>query len=166
MALQLKRFPEFGVELHIRRGVSTSEELLQYFRSLGPADALRWIYYYDETADTSGVKLGHIPELKRIIAAKQEELFGDRPPPSAVVDGSGVNRPFFDFWISFAATGDRHPTPPLVFPTLRQACERLGLPDAAREALERAVAAPHDDDRRDAAERNPAAQPTDSPAGR
>jgi hypothetical protein len=144
MALQLKRFPEFGVELHIRRGVSTSEELLQYFRALGPADALRWIYYYDETADTSGIKLGHIPELKRVIATKQEELFGDRPPPSAIVYGSGGNRSFFDFWISFAATGERHPTPPLVFPTLKHACEELGLPDAACEALERAAAAPQD----------------------
>lgn len=155
MALQLKRFPEFGVELHIRSGSFTSDDLIKYFRSLGPADALRWIYYYDETADTSGIKLGHIPELKRIIAAKQSELFGDKPPRSAVVYGSQRNRAFFDFWISFTASGERRlATAPLVFPTLRAACERLSLPDAARDALECAVAAPQDESARRAAEQS------------
>lgn len=140
MPLQLKRFPEFGVELHIRSGAFGSEDLLRYFRALGPADALRWIYYYDETTDTSGIKLGHIPELKRVITAKQQELFGDSPPASVVVYGSSENRRFFDFWLGFAATGPQHPAAPLLFPTLQAACEGLGLPDEALAALERAVA--------------------------
>jgi len=159
MVLELKRFPEFGVELHIRRGAFTAEDLIRYFRSLGPADALRWIFYYDETASTSGLDLGHLPELKRTVAAKKTELFGDQPPVSAVVCGQGVNRQFFDFWISFLASFEPQTTAPLLFSTLRAACEGLGLPDGACEALEGAVAASRDEGGRHAAGRDAAAPP-------
>jgi hypothetical protein len=160
MALELKRFPEFGVELHIKRGAFTSEDIIRYFRSLGPADALRWIYYYDTTAETSGLDLGHIPELRRTVMAKRKELFGDRPPPApAVVCGPGGNREFFEFWARLVASGEPPAPAPLIFPTLRAACEGLGLPDAACEALERAVAAPQGDDERRPAEPNAAPPP-------
>lgn len=163
MALELKRFPEFGVELHIKRGAFTSEDIIRYFRSLGPADALRWIYYYDKTAGTSDLDLGHIPELKRTVMAKRKELFGDRPPPApAVVCSPGPNREFFEFWTRLVASvepGEPTAPAPLLFPTIRAACEGLGLPDAACEALERAVAAPQGDRERHAAEPTAAPPP-------
>lgn len=140
MGLRLRRFPEYGVALHIRSGAFNGEELLRYFRSLGPADALRWIYYYDETADASGVMLGHIPELKHTINAKLEELFGDRPPASIVVNRGAANQSYVDFWAGFT-TRDQYPAAPLQFSTLKAACEELGLSDAACEALEDAVSA-------------------------
>jgi hypothetical protein len=160
MALELKRFPEFGVELHIKRGAFTGEDIIRYFRSLGPADALRWIYYCEKTAETSGLDLGHIPELKRTVMAKRKELFGDRPPPaSAVVCGPGANREFFEFWTKLLASVEPPAPALLLFPTLRAACEGLGLPDAAYEALERAVAAPQGDGGRHAAGPNAAPPP-------
>jgi hypothetical protein len=160
MALELKRFPEFGVELHIRRGAFNSEDLIRYFQSLGPADALRcWIFYYDATAETAGLDLGHIPALKRIITAKKTELFGDRPPMAAIVYGPGVNREFFEFWTRLLTAGEQPSAAPKLFPTLRAACEGLKLPDAACEALERAVAAPQGDRGRHAAGPNAAPPP-------
>jgi hypothetical protein len=156
MALQLKRFPEFGVEIHIRSGVFTSEDLIRYYRSLGPADALRWIIYYDETAETSGLDLGRLPELKRTVAAKRKELFGDSQPVGAIVCDPGVNKEFFDFWTTFLVSGEPLIPTPLLRPTIRAACEGLELPEAACEALERAVAAPQGDGERPAERRNAA----------
>jgi hypothetical protein len=144
MTLQLKRFPEFGVELHIRRGVFTGEDLIRHYRSLGPADALRWIYYFDETVETSGIKVADIPELKRTIAAKRKELFGDSPPSSALVCGPSA-KDFLEFWISLLAVGETPVPLPVLFPSIRAACEELGLPDAACAVLERALAAPPDE---------------------
>ena len=152
MVFKLKRFPELGVELHIKSGAFSSEDVIQYFRSLGPADAVRWIYYCDKTAETSALDLGHMPELKRTVTAKRKELFGDRPPPApAIVCGPGDNREFFEFWSRLLTSGEPPAPAPLLFPTLKAACEGLGLPDAACEALERAVAAPQGDGGRHAA---------------
>jgi hypothetical protein len=156
MALQLKRFPEFGVELHIRSGVFTTEDLIRYFQSLGPADALRWIIYYDETAETSGLDLGRIPELKRTVSAKRKELFGDRQPVGAIVCDPGTNKEFFDFWTTFLVSGEPLIPTPLLCPTIEAACEGLGLPEAACEALECAVATPQGDGERPADGRNAA----------
>jgi hypothetical protein len=141
MGISVVRFPEFGVALHIHSGPYSGEDLVRHYQSLGAADALRWIHYYDATAATWAVDLAVIPELKRVIAVKRGEIFGDESPASVVVygEGAGANEAFFSFWRSYAEADEPHVTPPLVFPTLAAACEGLSLPEAARAALEAAV---------------------------
>jgi hypothetical protein len=81
------------------------------------------------------------------------------------VCGPGANREFFDFWRKLLAAGEPHPPVPLVFPTIQAACERLGLSDAAREALERAITTSLGDGARHAGGRNAAEGPPGRSAG-
>jgi hypothetical protein len=40
MGIRVRRFPEYGVELHIRSGELNTQDQIRYFQSLGSEDTL------------------------------------------------------------------------------------------------------------------------------
>lgn len=139
MGVLLKRFPEFGVTLAIYSGAITAEVLVRQAEALTPADAGLWINYLDPTADMSGVDLAHIPAIKRALAAKLREIQGDEVAVSVLVSASPLNEPFVRFWSSYVGLDGHYPAESVVFPSIEAACAWLDLPEAACEALLRAV---------------------------
>jgi hypothetical protein len=140
MGVRVKRLPENDLTLFIVSGPHTSEEALRLFEGLDTRAATRWLTYFDPTVDMSGVDVASFPRLKRAIAAKQKELFGDRPMVRAIVCSTWDAEQFFrKFWSSYVKAGDGPPAPPALFEDLEAAFEWLALPMAARGAIAEAI---------------------------
>lgn len=135
MPTRKTHFPEYGLSLFVLVGKHTVEEAIGLFQGLGSSDASRWITYCDPSVDMPEQSVCRFPEVKRTIAAKRKEIFGDRPQAWAVVATSRVNQDFFNFWRSFAEASEQPEAAPRLFSTLDAACEWLGLPETARQAV-------------------------------
>lgn len=142
MAIRKQRFPEYDLSLCVVSGMHTAEEAIDFFQGLDGSDATRWLTYYEPDVDMSQFEVAGIPELKRMIAAKEREIFGDKPQPWVVVSRSEGNEAFFKFWRSFAEAGEQRVSGRRLFPTLEAACEWLGLPEAGRKAVVEAAHVP------------------------
>lgn len=139
MGIRLKRLPEHDINLELCSGTITAEEALRYWQELTPADARVWLTYFYPSADLSGWDVASLPKLKRLVAAQQKVVFGDKQVTPAVVCRSSLSEAFLDFWTAYAASGDMHPSKPMVFSSLEEACDGLGLSDAARAAVEQEI---------------------------
>jgi hypothetical protein len=140
--IRVERLPDYDVVLHLYSGAMAGGEVISHFRRLGASDAGRWIHYVEPNADMSCLDVACLPELKRAIADKKHELFGDEPSTSAIVYGSRTNERFFTFWRSYAGYGEPHPRLPVLFTSLEAACEWLRLPRAGRQAVLSAAGVP------------------------
>ncbi len=78
----------------------------RYFRELDGADPAHWLSYFDRSVDFSRFDLATAPKLNRTIAAKQKEIFGNKPVLRAIIYGSTSGDQFFNFWRSYCAGGD------------------------------------------------------------
>ena len=139
MGILAKRFPEYDVILQVFRGPITREDWMLYYAGFTAADTDRFITYADKSADFSGMDLASGPELKRVVAAKLREVYGDKPVVSILVPGSEAQLPYLKFWRGFEATGEQHPAASAVVPDFEQACDLLGLPEDAWKTLAAAV---------------------------
>ena len=139
MGIQAKRFAEYDVILQIFRGAITRETWMAYYADFSATDADRFITYIDPLADLSGLDIASGPELKRVVAARLREVYGDKPVASILVPGSEAQEAYLHFWRDFEAAGEAHPAASVVVPDLQKACELLGLPGDAWKKLAEAV---------------------------
>lgn len=141
MAIQTRRFPEYDVNLYVMRGTLTGEETIRFYEGLrAPEDAVSWITYFDPGLDLTSLDVASLPKIKRTIAMKQKALFVGEPAPRALVCSSAAHEEFFyEFWSGYVAKGDVRPVKPAIVSSLEVAYDRLGLPDAARAAIRRAI---------------------------
>jgi len=135
MPILAKRFPEYGVVLQVFRDVITREAWMAYYAGFTAAETDRFLSYLDPSADFSNIDLASGSELKRVVAAKLREVFGDRPVISILVPGSEMQAPYAKFWCRFERIGERHPAKSVVVPDLEAAFDQLGLANDARETL-------------------------------
>jgi hypothetical protein len=132
------RFPEFRVNVSVYSGPIARAELIEHYGSLDAEDAAsadRWISYFDPTADLSQLDVAAIGELRRLTAAKLNEVYGDRTLTVAIVCKSPVNHPILSTWRSYLAADRNHPSDLSLFSSLKDACNWLDLPGSACFAL-------------------------------
>lgn len=142
MAIRIQRFPEYDLNLHVISRPHSGEEAIRFFEGLGaPQDATRWLTYFDPSVDMSGVDVASLPRLKRCIAEKQRELFGETaPPPRVLVCSTSAHEEFFArFWSGYVLKGEIHPVKPAIVCGLQAAYDRFGLAPGARAAIGCAV---------------------------
>lgn len=139
MGIQAKRFPEYDVILQIFRGEITPDVWLAYYADFSATEKDRFVTYIDKLADLSGLDIASGPELKRVVAARLRQVYGDKPVVSILVPGSEAQEAYLQFWRGFEAAGEPHPAASVVVPDLEKACELLGLPDDAWKKLAEAV---------------------------
>jgi hypothetical protein len=139
MGIRAKRLPEYGVTVVIWSGRLTLEELRRHFGALDAACTDRWINYWDPSVDLSGLDVARIPEVKRLLAGKLKELYGDKRAISAVVCDPALQDPFPGFWPSYASADHAYPAEVAAFPSLEAACAWLNLSDDGRRAVIDAV---------------------------
>lgn len=142
MGFELRRFPEHDLTLRIVSGPTTVEDVIRFYEELDASHGTRWLTYIDpgvvaEMGDI--VPVARIPEIREVIAAKLEKLFGDKPVTGAVVSASTVLDDALHFWRTYSDAGEAHPIHPALFSTLDEAYNWLGLPDPARAEVTRAV---------------------------
>jgi hypothetical protein len=142
MAIRSKRFPEYDLSLYVVSGPHSGEDAIRFVEGLGPADAMRWLTYFDPTVDLDDHDVASLPRLKRTIAAKLKELFGDEPRPRVIVCSSRAHEEFFlRFWKDYLIKGEVQPAKPIIRGSLVAAYDWLALPEAAREAVSREIEA-------------------------
>jgi hypothetical protein len=139
MGILAKRFPEYGVTLQIFRGAITREAWVEYYASFAATASDRFVTYICPSADLSNMDLAFGPELKRLVAAKLREVFGDQPVISILVRSSNEQEPYLEFWRGFERVGDKHPAESVIVTDFKKACALLGLPDDAWRRLAAAV---------------------------
>jgi hypothetical protein len=139
MGILAKRFPEYGVILQIFRGMITRERWMEYYAGFTATAADRFVTYVCPSADLSKMDLASGPELKRVVAAKLREVYGDGPVVSILVRASDEQEPYLKFWAGFERAGEKHPAESVIVSDFKQACDLLGLPDDAWKRLAAAV---------------------------
>lgn len=140
MPCKLKRYPEYGVTFFLFSGALGEDELARVIETLDRRDCSHWLSYCAPTVTLEAISVGVIPELKRRIAEKQAEIFGELRLPNAIVHTSKGGEAFSQFWRHYTLAGRVHPLTPAVLPNLKAACEWLGLPGDARARFEEEVA--------------------------
>jgi hypothetical protein len=127
-------FPEHDLMAHLVWGQHTSQEIIESLQALDASCATRWLVYLDATADMSKVDIAHIPAVRRVKIEKRKELFGDNPKRFAIACGSKESWEYFSrFWGEYSDGGEHY------FRTLGEAYDWLGLSEAARAAVARAI---------------------------
>jgi hypothetical protein len=139
MGVRLKLLSEYGVTMCVFSGVVTPEDADEFNNRVTPADAGIVINYFEPTADLTKILAADVPELRRRVANRLRELYGDKPPIVAWVCAPGLNKPLADFWCRYVQVSGDHPTSPALFPSLKAACDWLDLPERVHEALMEAV---------------------------
>lgn len=139
MGINITRHPEYGVTLLTFSGKLGIGDFVELCDKLDQRDRGRWLSYCDSTLDTTGIDVAHIPELKRVVALKQSEIFPERPPPNAIVYSSAAGEAFTRFWQKYTLAGNFHPMTPTVFSDFNAACNWLGLPQGACRKFEAEV---------------------------
>jgi TetR/AcrR family transcriptional repressor of nem operon len=137
MAANLKRFPEFNLEIGVFSGAVADDELLKCFSKLD--QKAHWLGVFTKNADVSGVDIACFPALKRAVTPDASEPAGARPKLSALVNLSESSELFVRFWAHYATAGDRPGRKRQVFSTLEAARQWLGLPAAAAGKIVAAV---------------------------
>lgn len=132
--------PEHDLTLHLVHGTHTCAEAIQFFRSLDANCATRWLSYFDPTVDMSQIDIASVPEIKHVVAQKQEELFGEHAKAYAIVCGSESSEQyFFGFWQRYFVGPGVQSESTRCFRSLDEAYAWLGLSDAGRAAVARAI---------------------------
>jgi hypothetical protein len=140
MGILAKRFPEYDLILQIFRDAITREVWMAYYDGFSATSADRFITYLDPSADMSVLDIASGPELKRVVAAKLREVYGDNASVvSILVPGSKEQELYAQFWCAFEGAGDKHPAVSVCAPDLKAACALLGLPQEAWKSLAAAV---------------------------
>jgi len=140
MGIRVRRFPEHHVDLHVFSGVVTTEDARRHIERLDAND--RWLCYFDPTADLSGVDLAHLPELRRLMAVKEQRRGADRILPTVIVNASESADHDLRFWRSYASAEGENPHDTIMCSSLEAACDWLGLPPAAHDALAAEIGEP------------------------
>jgi hypothetical protein len=142
MTIRHRHFPELGVTINVFQGALTLDEMLAF---VGRLDRVAWrrsINYLDPSLDLSGVKVPDFPVIKRALADKLTEIHGETHLHYALVSAAPAHEFFLHFWPEYVGREVRYPVEVEAVPTLKAACERLGLPGETYEALSQAVSAP------------------------
>jgi hypothetical protein len=134
MGVRLKRFPEYGVLVAVFTGLVTREDLYEHLSSLREGEPLRFLGYFDPTADMTALSVEEIAGFKAASAAKLGEIKVEHAL-AALVCPPGPNAHFVDFWCRYVQLDGDRPTTPALFSGMKSACAWLGLPDRAREVL-------------------------------
>ena len=141
MGIVVKQFPEYDLTLDMWRGTVTAEDMIEHFEGLTQAEAQRRLSFIDPAVNLYDLDLAAIPALKRSAARVLDQLYAGRPLTSAVVCGPGENRPVMEFWHRYVwgeREAGRHP---VMVSSLEDACDWLGLPQAARQKVIEALGA-------------------------
>lgn len=88
----------------------------------------------------SRLDVASTPDLKRAILARLNEIYRDRLVQIALVCCPGGNQPVIDFWRRYIEAGCAPTISLNMVPTLKAACDWLGMSKAARKALAEALA--------------------------
>jgi hypothetical protein len=136
MSIRSRYFPEYRLDLHVFSGCLNAEEMIRHKNGLDVT--VRWLCYFDPTADLSGFDLAHMPELRRSVSAKEQRRAGRLP--TVIVNASEPSESFLRFWRSYSAAAPEGAHRSVLFHSLEEACRYLDLPPAAHEALAAEVA--------------------------
>ena len=152
MAYRRCDLAEHDLTLHLVSGKHTSAEGIRFFQSLDSSCATRWLSYFDPTVDLAPIAVASAPEIRRVIAEKRRELFGDHAKPYAIVCASEMSAQYFcDFWWKYFVGAEAQAENMRCFRTLEEAYDWFELPQASRAAVARAIedweTAPATDDR-------------------
>lgn len=142
MGIQLIRLSESDVNVAVFSGAITREVLLGFYNSLGREvvdNGARWLSYFDPTADLTELDLATFTEMRRVIAARLRELYGETALTSGVVCDSPANLPVLKVWNGYVGDHWRDPDAPVMYSSLRAACDAFGLSDQARAELGAAI---------------------------
>jgi hypothetical protein len=142
MDIWFKHFPEFGVTLNVFGGRLTRETMMQFVDRLEPIAWKRWVNYLQPTLDLSDLTAEDFRDIKRALAEKLGELHGDVHLYSVMASDEPSNEAFLRFWPGYIDYDLQYQVKSASVPTLKAACDRLGLPVEAFEALCEAVSAP------------------------
>jgi hypothetical protein len=141
MCAWFKYFPEFGVTLNVYSGKLTPDVMLRFIDSIDSNVGSNWVNYLDPTLDLSGMDVEHFPVLRRALANKMRELYGEAHVRCALVSASPENELFSRFWTSYVGPDVQYPAEAVEFPTLQAACHWLGLSKQVSKTLAEAVEA-------------------------
>ena len=138
----------------IRKALPDAEEAISYCDKFSlddmPEDVLnlvptlksgRQIHYLDRSVDVSGLDVASIPALRRITTAKVREVCKDEPRFTALVAAAPEAQQYLQLWCSYAAPEEGRQSVRAEFCTIKDACDWLGLSDAACNAVTAAVEA-------------------------
>ena len=139
MGIVVKRFPDYGLTLDIWRGSVAAEEIIEHFEGMTLAEAGLRISFIDPAANLYAMDIAHIPALKRVSDRLLNELYAGRPMYSAIVCAPGENKPVVEFWLRYAWPEHEDGRHPVVFPSLEEAFDWLGLPEGARREVIKAL---------------------------
>jgi hypothetical protein len=139
-SIWFRHFPEFGVTLNVFGGALTRDEIMQFMDRLEPIPSRRWVNYLEPSLDLSNLRPEDFSVIKRALAGKLTELHGEAHLSSVLVSAAPQSHEIFlRFWPSLLGYDVLHPVKTAAVPTFRAACDRLGLPGGACEALKAAV---------------------------
>lgn len=134
MTIRVKLLSDHGVVVAILSGIVTPTDVIETIDRLPSANKRRIVLYVEPTADLSQLSVTFIPEIRRAVADKLRELYGNENSFTAWICEPGSNVHFFDFWCRYLEVGE-HPALELLFPTLEAACDWLDLPEPTRQAV-------------------------------
>jgi hypothetical protein len=135
MGIVVKRLPEYGLTLDVWRGTVTADEIIGHFEGMTAAEAGLRLSFIDPAATLYAMDIAHIPAVKRAADRLLNELYADRPVTSAIVCTPGQNRPVIEFWRRYAWPDPEEGRHAVVFSSLDEAFDWLGLPEAARQKV-------------------------------
>lgn len=144
MTIRVKLLSDHGVVVATLSGIVTPRDVIETIDRLPSASKRRIVLYVEPTADLSQLSITFIPEIRRAVADKLQELYGSEHSFTAWVSEPGRNAHFFDFWRRYLEVGE-HPALELLFPTLEAACDWLDLPEPARQAVSEEIETHHDE---------------------
>jgi hypothetical protein len=142
VTIRVARCSDFGVNVTVYSGKITRDELKAHYQAIDKVDASSggcWISYFAPSADLSDIDIAAFAELRRITAAKLQEVYDGRRLQVAIVCDSRVNEPILSVWRSYISRDREHPADPGLFSSLKAACDWLNLSDEARESVLEAI---------------------------
>lgn len=148
MGIALVRLPAQEVNLIIYSGLIHRGDGVRFYGALDPndpANAPRWLTYIDENADFSSIPVTAYAETKHVLIPKLKRL-AERPGyASAVVCTTAHCEMITSFWRGYVERDPEYASHPVFFPSLKDACDWLNLPNGGCAAVADAIRAQHID---------------------
>jgi hypothetical protein len=138
MSIHQRRAALSGANLMIFSGKITGDELLSSFGAIDERrdeSSNNWLILDIFQSDISDLTFDVLSRLKEVMKPKMSVMKGRRDFNVAIVCTRPFNEPIYLTWKSFVAADENYPSDPILFPTLRSACDRLGYAEAEYQEL-------------------------------
>lgn len=154
MTITVHCLREHKVCLAVHSGRITPQDLLDHVRTVNADDVAAtgtWITYFDDSVDVSDVTIDALIAAKRLVTERTPAPLKGGRLRSALVCSSRKNLPYVGLALAHNRADPDYPADAAAVPSLKQACDRLGLDERARLAMEAIVARTQREDARPAA---------------